>query len=73
MTGALTADQAAAVERGLLVSANINMERARLRGVLATICGFAGFAAAVKAVQAELLTLAESERCAGRDTGGFIS
>lgn len=63
---ALTADQAAAVERGLLISANITMERARLRGVLTALCGFAGFSATVKAVQGELLALAENERCAGR-------
>lgn len=73
MTLALTPFEQAAVERGQQLSANILMESARLRGVLQVLCELGGFASAAAVAQTELKALAERERCAGRDTGGFIS
>jgi hypothetical protein len=72
-TASLNADHIAAVERGQLLSTNILMERARLRGVMQCLCELGGFSATIAAIQAEIQALAERERCAGRDTGGFIS
>lgn len=54
------------------IAANFQIERARMRSALGAMTDIAGFDYIVRVMQAELQSLAQRERSAGRSTGGYI-
>lgn len=74
MTAApLTEAERAAVERGKLLSLNIEVSRARMRGSAHAIIGQVGFAAFMAGWQRDLISIAEAARAAGFDLSGWSS
>ena len=63
----------AAIEAMQAKAADIQIERARLEGLLQALTDVAGFPGTVAAVHVALRRVAERERRLGRDLGGWIA